>query len=149
MSFMSTQHHQLSPVWQSSARSGTSRPRLERPFCLSVMSSDRRTPMWTGWQMGNWSSRHCSTVRCTSMEESAACCSTLSTRTTAGHTCASSARLRVRLENKYHYVWCQINVLIALSASSATYELKCLLFRGSDIVWQTQSHPFDWTSLHP
>lgn len=83
--------------------------------------------MWTGWQMGNWSSRHCSTVRCTSTEESAACCSTPSTRTTAGHTCASSARLRVRLEIKYHYVWCQINVLIALSASSATYELKCLL----------------------
>lgn len=24
-------------------------------------------------------------------------------------------------------MWCQINVLIALSASSATYELKCLL----------------------
>lgn len=102
MSFIYTQHRQLSQAWPSSARSGTSQPRLERQFCLSVMSSDRRTLMWTGLQMGSWSSRHCSTARCTSMEESVGCCSTPYTRTTVGHTCASSAQLKVCLKSKYH-----------------------------------------------
>lgn len=102
MSFMYTQHHQLSPVWLSSARSGTSQPKPERQFCLSVMSSDRRTLMWTGLQTGNWSSRRCSTARCTLMEENVGCCSTLYTRMTAEHTCASLAQLKVRFKDKYH-----------------------------------------------
>uniref|UniRef100_A0A8C3A6N2 Ig-like domain-containing protein n=1 Tax=Cyclopterus lumpus TaxID=8103 RepID=A0A8C3A6N2_CYCLU len=47
MSFTSTQRHQLSRAWPSSARSGTSRPRPERRFCLSVTSSGQRTSTWT------------------------------------------------------------------------------------------------------
>ncbi len=98
-----------SPAWPSSAQSGTSQPRLERRFCLSVMWSDRVTLMWTGLQTASWSSQRCSTVRCTSMEESAACCSTPYTRTTAGHTRASWAQLKVRVNKEYHKT-CGVNL---------------------------------------
>lgn len=148
MFFIYNQHHQLSPVWLSSAQSGTSQPKPERQLCLSVMSSDRRTLMWTGLQMGNWFNQRYSTVRCTLMGESAGCCSTLYMRMTAELTCASLAQLKVRFKaacnsTKLSWMYCLSHI------SAATSKTKLLLFRGSDFMWQTESYPFIWASLHP